>query len=282
MDTGLSITDIVGDAIVKLIETMPTTWSGNAYHAGLSATEQKVLERLVTVGIAECRFDVLIHGICRKWFGSSLQQEDRCVFKALGTDWLVSPIRSEIAKTKINNRGREVFLGTRIFEFRMTSFGEGMRDALRIGSIEIVKYVVNNQPVSLQFTRFKFDEFERSRQEFGGANVTAASSATASARIGDTLIHNHIHVPEQTAPIVNVVIHPESPMTGDDSNKKGKNKLPENPDVRDLCLFLKANLSDFPSMEECSRGFCEGRDIPVSKASDLLRQAKRFPQLWKL
>ncbi len=82
--------------------------------------------------------------------------------------------------------------------------------------------------------------------------------------------------------------YPAGPMTGTkqqrdphDNDQIGKKKLPLNGDVRDLCLYLKAKLSDFGSMTACARDFCGTHRIDRSRAEGLLRQAKRFPHLWK-
>lgn len=66
-----------------------------------------------------------------------------------------------------------------------------------------------------------------------------------------------------------------------DNQQNGKNNLPLNGDVRDLCLHLKSKLADFGSMTSCARSFCKTHKIDSTKADNLLRQAKRFPHLWR-
>jgi hypothetical protein len=72
-----------------------------------------------------------------------------------------------------------------------------------------------------------------------------------------------------------------APNDSADNAKKPENNLPENPDVRDLCLFLKAKRSDFATEIMCARGFCERHGIETEKASSLMRQARRYPHLWR-
>lgn len=71
-----------------------------------------------------------------------------------------------------------------------------------------------------------------------------------------------------------------TPQTHDNRGNV-QNSLPQNSDVRDLCLHLKAKLSEYPSMAACARDFCSKNDIDEGKSDVLLRQAKRFPHLWK-
>jgi hypothetical protein len=66
-----------------------------------------------------------------------------------------------------------------------------------------------------------------------------------------------------------------------DKHQKGKNSLPQNADVRDLCLHLKAKLAESPSIAACARDFCTTHSIEANECDGLLRQAKRFPHLWK-
>ncbi len=66
----------------------------------------------------------------------------------------------------------------------------------------------------------------------------------------------------------------------DDNSKKSENNLPENPDVLELCRHLAKKLANFGTMIECARDFCRKNGCEVSKAENLLRQAKRFPHLW--
>lgn len=66
-----------------------------------------------------------------------------------------------------------------------------------------------------------------------------------------------------------------------DNEKNGEKKLPMNSDIRDLCLYLKAKRIAFGSHIECVRDFCRVNKIKDKKPEDLLRQAQRFPGLWK-
>lgn len=66
-----------------------------------------------------------------------------------------------------------------------------------------------------------------------------------------------------------------------DNQQNGKNSVPLNPDVRDLCFHLKTKLSEFSSMAACARDFCSKNGIDEKKAEDLLRQAKRYRQHWE-
>lgn len=66
-----------------------------------------------------------------------------------------------------------------------------------------------------------------------------------------------------------------------DNPKINKDSLPQNGDVRDLCLHLKAKLSGSASKAACTRDFCETNRIDSTKADSLLRQAERFPHLWR-
>lgn len=65
-----------------------------------------------------------------------------------------------------------------------------------------------------------------------------------------------------------------------DNGNKDKQSLPESPDVLELCRHLKAKLGKFGTMTECARDFCRKNGCEVSKAENLLRQAKRFRHLW--
>lgn len=67
----------------------------------------------------------------------------------------------------------------------------------------------------------------------------------------------------------------------DDNGKKTENSLPQNGDVSELCRHLKAKAEKFGSEAECARDFCRKNRIEETKASNLLRQARRFGHLWK-
>ena len=87
----------------------------------------------------------------------------------------------------------------------------------------------------------------------------------------------------QVGKAVNAVFDQDGllPSGKHDNQQIGKSNLPQNGDVRDLCLYLKAKLSLFSSMAACARDFCKTNETDVSKADDLLRQAKRFRHLWQ-
>ena len=73
----------------------------------------------------------------------------------------------------------------------------------------------------------------------------------------------------------------DRPAIGADNQKKDGNKQPHNPDVSELCRHLEKKLAGFASENQCARDFCEKNRIPVEKSADLLRQARRFPHVWK-
>ena len=64
-----------------------------------------------------------------------------------------------------------------------------------------------------------------------------------------------------------------------DSAKEHRIKWPDNPDVRDLCAVLARDGGGTKSEIEIAREFAAGDN---DKAENLLRQARRFPHLWKL
>lgn len=66
-----------------------------------------------------------------------------------------------------------------------------------------------------------------------------------------------------------------------DNLQNAENKLPLNSDVRDLCLYLKAKRTNFATNIECVRDFCRVNKINNKRPEALLRQAQRFPHLWR-
>lgn len=66
-----------------------------------------------------------------------------------------------------------------------------------------------------------------------------------------------------------------------DNKKIGKEKVPLNPDIRDLCDHLRAKRSSFGSNIECARDFCRVNRITDKKPEDLFRQAQRFRHRWE-
>ena len=66
-----------------------------------------------------------------------------------------------------------------------------------------------------------------------------------------------------------------------DNGEKPENKLPENPDVLELCKFLQKKLTQHGTMIGCAKAFCAKNGIDEAGAENLLRQAKRFRHLWE-
>ncbi len=68
---------------------------------------------------------------------------------------------------------------------------------------------------------------------------------------------------------------------GDDNTTFFQNNLPMNDKVTALCRHLKDKRAKFPSEVDCARAFCRKKKLDTKKALNLLRQARRFPHLWK-
>ena len=70
-----------------------------------------------------------------------------------------------------------------------------------------------------------------------------------------------------------------------DNEERQFEPTPDNPDVRDLCFLLRANRNKIESGEktliDIARGFTGESTGNDSKAQGLLRQARRFPRIWK-
>jgi hypothetical protein len=66
-----------------------------------------------------------------------------------------------------------------------------------------------------------------------------------------------------------------------DTRKKGPPTLPDSPDVRDLCRLLQKHLPEGWKQIEIARKFTGEMPGDDRKAANLLRQARRFPHLWR-
>ena len=78
---------------------------------------------------------------------------------------------------------------------------------------------------------------------------------------------------------------PATPVNDPDSAKRRSPSLPDNPDVRDLCHLLNKNRDALNSKTKTeigiAREFTGESAHRDRKAKNLLRQARRFPHLWK-
>jgi hypothetical protein len=69
--------------------------------------------------------------------------------------------------------------------------------------------------------------------------------------------------------------------TPDSKPDTPKNSLPNSPDVRDLCHLLQKGLPNGHTQSEIAREFTREMPDDDKKAQSLLRQARRFSDLWK-
>jgi hypothetical protein len=87
---------------------------------------------------------------------------------------------------------------------------------------------------------------------------------------------------EDRIPFLEVAIDASPTTTPRDTKDKTDPKMPDNPDVRDLCHLLGKNQEKISKGDTSeigvAREFTSGND---KKAASLLRQARRFPHLWR-
>ncbi len=67
----------------------------------------------------------------------------------------------------------------------------------------------------------------------------------------------------------------------DKQNISGGRKSPRNRDVNELCEYLRKHANDGRSENSKSREFCNLQRINPNRAEGLLRQARRYRDLWK-
>jgi hypothetical protein len=209
MGTSLIPLDLADEALMKLVRTLPTSWSGNAYYHTLTETEQKVLERLVTVGRAAIRVDIHVTEKRRSWLGRVKSDECRIVYESRGFDWKHETVRRGQHDSGLSPE--KTTFGAEVFEFKLTNTGEQLRQFLNAGLFDQVRFIVDNRnpleyPFKCQRVKWESVQQQQRESESGKTIAAAAAQATAIASVGDTITYNHIHVPAQPAPVVNVMI----------------------------------------------------------------------------
>lgn len=186
------------EAVVKLIETLPKTWSEDAYYESLSALENGCLRGIVHVGIAECMLDVAIEGA-----------KHVLLYETCGFDWWNSTAKRAIADSGVKQSPPNVVLGGNVIKFRLTRSGEEARHSLSLGLVTGVIHIIENTRCPFTCRPLEFEAFKRRQARFAtGAQAVAAAQANAS--VGDIHVHNHI--PPQPATVVNITI-PSAPIT---------------------------------------------------------------------
>lgn len=63
--------------------------------------------------------------------------------------------------------------------------------------------------------------------------------------------------------------------------KSSDQRVPESADVRDLCAMLQKHAGRGKSLIQIARDFTHEKPRKDRKARSLLRQAQRYPHLWK-
>lgn len=74
---------------------------------------------------------------------------------------------------------------------------------------------------------------------------------------------------------------PKSDKLSHDTSEKIPLAIPENPDVIEMCRFLRKYVQDRSTAISCAQEWCGKNGVDPKKCKDLFRQCERFPWLWK-